>query len=75
MKWIGVGQKESHQGVAGLVIGRVPLLLLVHHHGSPLFAHEHLVLGLFKVIHSDGAAVEARRIQRRLVDEVGQLST
>ena len=64
---------EHAQRVAGLVIGGQLLLVLGHHHRAPLGAHHDLVLGLLELAHRDRALAAARRHQRRLVDEVGEI--
>src|SRR2546425_3545586 len=56
--------------MAGLVIGRGPLLLLGQDHALTFDAHQDLVLGELKVLQLDGGLVESRRQERRFIDEV-----
>ena len=63
-------QKHRHQRVAGLVIGRVPLLLVADDHALALGPHHDFVLGQLKVAHVDLVLVIPRRKERRLVDQV-----
>ena len=65
---------ERNQCVTRLVIGGHALLLIGQQHRLALGAHQHLVLGQLEVVHRDLLAVHARRVQRRLVDHVGQIS-
>src|ERR1700691_4168750 len=67
------GDIEHDQGVAALVIGGQLLLVLGHDHGAALGAHHDLVLGLFELGHGDRALALARRHQRRLVDQIGEI--
>ena len=59
--------------MTGLVIGGVALLFLGHDHGAALGAHHDLVLGALELLHGHRALVAARREQRRLVHQVGQI--
>src|SRR5690606_26023600 len=70
---VGLGQHLGHDRVPGLVVGGVLALFFGHDDRAALGAHDDLVLGLFEVGHVDGAAVAARREQRRLVDQVGEV--
>ncbi len=67
--------QERDQRVPGLVIGGDPLLLVGEQHGLALGAHEHLVLGQLEVVHHDLLAVDARGVERGLVDHVGQVGS
>ena len=73
--WTGsvAGDVERDDGVAGLVIGGQPLLVLGHDQGAPLGAHHHLVLGVLELGHRDEALAAPGGEQRRLVDEVHQV--
>ena len=55
------------------MVGRGPFFLFRHDHGSALWPHENLVLGLFKVLHFHQARIAARRHKRSLVAQVGQV--
>ena len=70
VKRVGTGSHRGHQGVAGLVISGVSLLLLGEDHGLAFDAHQHLVLGHLKIGHGDELAVLPRRPQRCLVHQV-----
>ena len=59
--------------MAGLVVRRVAALLFRHHDRAALGAHHDLVLRHLEIVHVDEALVAARREQRGLVDEVGQV--
>ena len=64
---------QRDQRVPGLVIGGQALFVLGHHHAAPLGAHHDLVLRLLELGHGDEALVLARRQERRLVDQVGEV--
>src|SRR3546814_3266576 len=51
---------EADQSVARLVICRLFLVLLAHHHGAPLGAHHNLVLCALELRHGDAALAGAR---------------
>src|SRR5690606_4074085 len=70
---VGLGQQTRHEGMAGLVVGRVAALFFGHDDGAALGAHDDLVFGLFEVAHVDRAAIAARGKQGGLVDQVGQV--
>ena len=70
---IGVRQQHGDQRVAGLVDRGDPLLLVADDHRAALGAHQHLVLGELEVVHADDLLVVARGVERRLVDQVGQV--
>ena len=72
---IALGKNVSEQGVAGLMIGGVLFLFLVHDHRTALGAHHDLVLGTFEIFHFDQSLVAARREQGCLIDEVGKIGT
>ena len=55
------------------MIRRDALFLVGEQHRFALGAHQHFVLGLLEVEHQDLLPVIARRIQRCLVDHVGQI--
>ena len=67
------GIRRPDDRVPRLVIGRVALFVFGHDHGFALGAHHDLVLGQFELGHADRAHVGARREQRRLIDQVGQV--
>ena len=67
-------QLDPDNRMAGFVIRRHFLLLFGQHHRAPLGPHHHLILGEFKILHGHIALAGARRRQRRLVDQVGQIS-
>ena len=70
---VGRGLVERDDGVARLVIGGHPLLVLGHDHGLALGAHHHLVLGLLELLHRDQALAAAGGEQGGFVDEVGEV--
>ena len=70
---VGLGDERGHEGVAGLVVGRVPLFLVADDHALALDAHEDLVLGVLEVLHRDLVLAVAGREQGGLVDQVGQV--
>src|SRR5438093_740526 len=69
---IASGHHGGDQGVSALMVGRHLLVVLGDDHGLALLAHEHLVLGPLEVRHHHELAVVAGRVERRLVDQVGQ---
>ena len=70
---VGAGGERRHQGMARLVVGGGPLLLVGEHQGLPLHPHQHLVLGELEVLHPDLLLVAPGGDQRRLVDQVGEV--
>ena len=70
---IRVRQQHREQRVAGLVHGRHPLLFFGDDHGLALDAHQDLVLGVLEVRHPHDLLVEARGVERRLVDQIGEI--
>jgi len=70
---IGVGHHAGHQGVSGLVVGGVLLLLLREDHGPAFGPHQHLIFGGLEVRHHNLFAVLARRQQCRLVHQIGEV--
>ena len=70
---IGVRQQDAEQRVTGLVNRGDLLLVLGDDHRTPLGAHHHLVLGVLEVVHRDELLVLARRVERGLVHEVGEV--
>src|SRR5690606_32144572 len=72
---IVLGHQAADNGVTGLVVGGVELLLLGHDHALALGAHHDLVLGQLELLHFHQALVDARGEQRGLVDQVGQVGT
>ncbi len=73
MHRVGVVQGRSHQGVAALVVGGDPPLLLVHQPAALLRAGHHPVDGLVQVVVVDQRGVAAGGQQRRLVQHVRQV--
>ena len=73
--WIGSepGDVQRHERMAAFVIGGELLLLVGHGERAALRAHHHLVLGVFEFAHRHDALAAARRKQRRLVDEIGEI--
>src|SRR5437660_5823744 len=67
---IGTREELGDEGVARLVVGRVPALLEADDHRLPLRPHHHLVLGELEVAHLDPLLVLAGRKERRLVHQV-----
>ncbi len=70
---VGMFAPERYQRVAGLVVRRHSLLFLGQQHRLALGAHQDLVLGYFEVVHGDLLAIDARGVQRCLIDHVGQV--
>ena len=70
---IVAGHADADQGVARFVISGQRAFGVGHHHRAPLRAHHHLVLGLLELGHGDHALGLARRQQRGLVDQVGEI--
>ena len=70
---IAFGHVHADNGVTGLVIGGLFLLIGGQHHRPALGPHHHLVLGAFEIVHRDKAPAHARRRQRRLVHQVHQI--
>jgi len=70
---VGARQELGDDGVPGLVVGGVALLLLGEHGALALDAHEDLVLGVLEVEHLHLALAPARGEQGRLVDQVLQV--
>src|SRR5665213_949138 len=70
---IAAGRLDRAHRVAGLVVRRIPLLVVLHHHRLALGAKHDLVLGLLEIveIHLVGAA--ARGEQRGLVHEIREI--
>ena len=71
---IGVGERKGHQRVGRFVVGDTALLVLVD---DPLLLLEpgrHPLDPLVELLHADGGLVVAGREERRLVDEIGQIS-
>ena len=66
---------EADDGMSGLVIGRVELLLFAHDQGTPLRSHHDFVLGLFELVHAYDALVRARGKQCCFINEVGKIRT
>ena len=73
--WTGSASVEhvGEHGVAALVVGDALLLLVGQDQALAALAHEHPVAGRLEVEHRDGGAAAAHRVQRRLVDQVGQV--
>src|SRR5947208_131596 len=67
---IGTREELGDEGVARLVVGRVPALLEADDHRLPLRPHHHLVLGELEVDHVDAVLVLAGREEGRLVHQV-----
>ena len=70
---IGFGDQGGDEGMAGLVEGRVLLLLVVDDHALPLDAHQDFILGVFEVLHGDRSLALTGADKSRLVDHVGQI--
>ena len=69
---VGAGGQHAEQGVAGLVVGGAPAVL--GREQDPTLAAEHdLLQGVGEVGLLHLGVVTARRQQRRLVDQVGQV--
>ena len=67
-------QVELHHGVAGLVIGDLPLLHVGHHARLAFRPHDHALHALLHFAHRDRLLVAAGRQDGRLVDQVLQVS-
>ena len=70
---VGTGQQPGGQGVAAFMVSGDPLLLVREDQAAPLTAHEHLVLGKFKIAHVQLVLVQLGRLQGRLVDQIFQI--
>ena len=70
---VGVLEHVGQHGVAALVVGDALLLVLGEHHRLAALAEQHPVACRLEVGHGDLRAAAAHRVQRRLVDEVGQV--
>ena len=70
-----LGHQTANNGVTRLVISRVQLLFLAHHHGATFRAHEDLVLGFLELLHGHHALVGTGSKQRRFVDQIGKICT
>ena len=70
---VGRRHVQRDDGVAGLVIGGQPLLVLGHDQRAALRTHHHLVLGVLELRHGDQPLAAAGGEQRRLVDQVHQV--
>ncbi len=64
---------DGHDRVSRLVVGRQASLLLGEHQRAPLDPEHDLVLRLLEIGHRDRGLAGARREQRRLVDQVGEV--
>src|SRR5690348_123512 len=67
---VGAGSHGGDEGVTGFVVRGVLLFLVGKNHGLAFDAHEDLVLGHFKIGHTDEFAVLARGPQGGFVDEI-----
>ena len=67
------GHEKAHKRVPRFVIGGQFPLFVGHHHRPALGAHHHLVLGFLELGHGDDAPRLARRQQRRLVHQIGEI--
>mmetsp|Transcript_13025 Transcript_13025/g.19674 ORF Transcript_13025/g.19674 Transcript_13025/m.19674 type:complete len:450 (+) Transcript_13025:523-1872(+) len=67
--------QTTHNSVARLVISRIPLFFLAHHHGLALGAHHDLVFGKLELFHGHETLVATGREERRLVDQVCEVRT
>eukprot|EP01136_Pigoraptor_vietnamica_P033036 Opistho-1_new@95548 len=72
---IGGRLVREDQGVACLVIGGHPLLVLGHHHRPAFGAHQHLVARIVELARGNQPLALACGEQGRLVDEVGEIGT
>ena len=72
MHRIEPGQHAGDDRVAGLVVRDDPPLLVAHH-ALLLEAGDDAIDRVVEVLHLDGGLVLARREQRRLVDEIGEI--
>ena len=75
MHRVGVGQRVRHQRVTALVVGDHPLLALGDQPALALRARHHAVDRLLELREADELEVVARREQRGLVHEVGEIGT
>ncbi len=68
-----LGHQHGRNGMTGLMVGRALFLVITHNKGATLNAHQHLVLGIFKLPHGDRAAAKACSGQGGLVDQIGEI--
>ena len=67
-------QQTGHQGVTTLVIGGDALFVIGQDKAATLAAHEHLVLGVFKIVHVQSVLIQLGGLQSRFVDQIFQVS-
>ena len=65
---------DGRQGVPRFVVSGELLLVLAHHHGTPLRAHHDLILRVFHFLHGNDPVVLTGRQQSRFVYQVRQVS-
>ena len=70
---VGLVEQRRHERVSGLVIRRRAFLVRGHDDRAALRAHEDLVLRLLEVLHAHLFLGVPRRVQSRLVHEVGEV--
>ena len=70
---VGVLEHVGQHGVAALVVRDALLLGLREDHRLAPLAHQHPVARGLEVVHGDLQAAPAHGVQRRLVDQVGQV--
>ena len=70
---VEAGDPQSEDGMAGLVVGREPALLLGEDHAPALGAEHDLVLGHLEVLHRDPVGTAPGGQERRLVADVREV--
>ena len=70
---IGIRNFQTDERVAGFVISGDALLFVRDDHALALGAHQHFVFGQLEVGHRHNLLVVARRVQRRFVNQVGEV--
>src|SRR6266436_6029978 len=73
VNWIGAWCHRRHQRVSRFVIRGVPLLFVRQDHGLAFHAHQHFVLGHFKIVHRHELSTLPRGPQSRFVHQVRQV--
>ena len=70
---VGVRQRVGQHRVATLVVGDPLLLPVGEDQRIAALAHHHAVSGRLEVLHGHRLAAPAHGVERRLVDQVGQV--
>ena len=70
---VGMFEDVGEHGMAALVVGDPLLLGVGQHHALPALPEQHPVARRFEVLHGDVDTAPPHGVQRRLVDQVGQV--